>query len=142
MIYSEFKTLILSKTQNRKEIPPDSNIDYKVWTALKMISKHTVPLKLVVNDPSTYSIYRRVDENTYIRLPNRPVDESDSIDIDDVLLDAAALYVAAGLEAPKAPVHMGFYREEIDLNNERLIETALCFGSGEGDYDDTTNKFV
>lgn len=142
MIYSEFKKLILSKTQNRSVIPPDAQINYKVWAALKDIARNTVPLKLVVNTSTYQGVMRKIDSVTYIRFPNRPVKDTDTIDMDDELLDAAALYVAAGIEKPLAPVHMGMYRREIDENNDRLIETDLSVGNQEGDFVDASSKFA
>lgn len=141
MIYSDFKKLVLSKTINREVIPPNAQIDLKVLTALKKVAKDTVPLQLIVQSPTNHSILRRIDEFTYIRTPNAPIADIDNIDIDEYLLDAVALYVAAGIDPARAPIYMGMYHEEIDQNNERLITTSLANASNESYFNDTTSMF-
>lgn len=142
MIVSEFKELMLSKTISRKTIPDDIRIYERIFTALKKIAMDTVPLRLVVQDPTGHSIMRRVDTLTYIRFPNIPINNDSEIDIDLFLLDAVALYVMAGLEKEKASVYMGMYWEILTENDNRLCETYLATATNENGYDDASNYFA
>ena len=142
MIVSEFKELMLSKTISRKTIPDDIRIYERIFTALKKIAMDTVPLRLVVQDPTGHSIMRRVDTITYIRFPDMPQVNDSDIDMDEFLLDAAALYVMAGLEKEKASVYMGMYWEIITENETRLCETYLATANNDSGYDDASIRFA
>ena len=142
MIVSEFKELMLSKTISRKTIPDDIRIYERIFTALKKIAMDTVPLRLVVQDPTGHSIMRRVDTLTYIRFPYIPNASDSEIDIDSFLLDAAALYVMAGLEKEKASVYMGMYWEIITENDNRLCETYLSTATNESGIDNASVYFA
>ena len=142
MIVSEFKELMLSKTISRKTIPDDIRIYERIFTALKKIAMDTVPLRLVVQDPTRHSIMRRVDTITYIRFPYIPNANDSEIDMDAFLLDAAALYVMAGLEKEKASVYMGMYWEIITENDNRLCETYLSTATHESGVDNASVYFA
>lgn len=142
MILSEFKDLMLSKTISRKTLPDDIRLNERVHTALKKVAMDTIPLRLVVQDPTGHSIMRRVDSITYIRFPDMPVVEDSDIDIDEFLLDAVALYVMAGLEKEKASVYMGMYWEILTENENRLCETYLATATNDSGYDDASCKFA
>jgi len=133
----EFKLMLLEKSQGRTQLPSDPKLAERIFAGMKRIAKVTVPLRLVIivedweDVTKSRNIIRRVEENVGIRMPKRPsIDESD-IDMDEELLDALALYVMAGLERSNAKVYMGMFREEIDLNNDRLIETELLNSTNE-----------
>lgn len=142
MILRDFKELILSKSTNRQTIPASVDLPHRVHTALKQIALKTIPLRLIVNEPNGSSILRKIDEVTYIRIPRIPNTEEDSIDIDDVLLDACALYVIAGIEKEKAGTYMGMFFGEIDANNNRLIETALSEATNESAFNNSSFRFA
>lgn len=142
MIFSEFKKLLLSKTISRKTLPDDINLEERVYTALKEVAMDTVPLRLVVQNPTGHSIMRRVDSLTYIRFPNMPINNDSDIDMDMFLLDAVALYVIAGLEKEKASVYMGMYWKIITENDTRLCETYLATATNENGYDDASKYFA
>lgn len=142
MILSELKELMLSKSTSRKTLPDDIRLEERVYTALKKIAMDTVPLRLVVQDPSGHSIMRRVDKITYIRFPNMPIRNDSDIDMDMFLLDAVALYVMAGLEKEKASVYMGMYWELITENDNRLCETYLSTATNESGHDDASKQFA
>ena len=142
MILSEFKDLMLSKSISRKTIPDGIGLEYRVHTALKKIAMDTVPLRLVLQDKTGASIMRRIDSISYIRFPNAPIALDSEIDIDMFLLDAAALYVMAGLEKEKASVYMGMYWEIITENDNRLCETYLATATNENGADDASEYFA
>ena len=142
MILSEFKELMLSKTISRKTLPDDIRLEERVFTSLKKIAMDTIPLRLVVQDPTGHSIMRRVDTITYIRFPDMPQVNDSDIDMDEFLLDAAALYVMAGLEKEKASVYMGMYWEIITENETRLCETYLATATNDNGYDDASIRFA
>ena len=142
MILSEFKELMLSKTISRKTLPDDIRLEERVFTALKKIAMDTIPLRLVVQDPTGHSIMRRVDAITYIRFPDMPQVNDSDIDMDEFLLDAAALYVMAGLEKEKASVYMGMYWEIITENDNRLCETYLSTATNESGIDNASVYFA
>ena len=142
MIVSEFIKLMLSKTISRKSLPEDINLEERIHTALKKVAMDTLPLRLVVQNPSGHSIMRRVDSITYVRFPNIPINNDSEIDIDLFLLDAVALYVMAGLEKEKASIYMGMYWEILTENDNRLCETYLATATNENGYDDASNYFA
>ena len=85
---------------------------------------------------------RRVDTITYIRFPDMPQVNDSDIDMDEFLLDAAALYVMAGLEKEKASVYMGMYWEIITENETRLCETYLATATNDSGHDDASIRFA
>ena len=140
MTQGEFRLVLTEKSVNRKTLPATQELAERIFTGLKRIAKDTVPLRLVilVEDWSlnTISVMRRVEGNVGIRTPKRPSVEESDIDIDDELIDALSLFVMAGLERQKAQMHMGMYHKEIDMNNDRLIETALLDSDNESEINE------
>ena len=132
MTMQEFADDMGSKSIGRKPANKDDNLESRVYTAMLVCAKKTVPLSLVENNPAGYKILRRVDEITWIRYPEKPSFQSGiGIDIDDELIDAVQYYVMAGLEAQRAKVLMGMFHSEIDRYNETLIETFLASASND-----------
>ncbi|NOQ31121.1 MAG: hypothetical protein GQ570_08375 [Helicobacteraceae bacterium] len=129
MTVDEFKVLLKSKSIGRTQLPDDTDLYQRIQTACKRIAMDTVPLRLSKTVPVgtlvTFPVYRKLDETSYIRTPSIAVTLDDDVDIDSVLLDAVALYVMAGLERPNGKTHMGLYYREIEVNNDRLVETVL-----------------
>ena len=133
MTLSEFREVLLEKSVGRTVLPEDSKLKARILTGLKMIALETVPLRLIVQDPAGHTILRRTDEGMFIRTPSRPTSEDSEIDTDLALTDALAYYVMAGLERAVAKTHMGMYHGQIDLNNDRLIETFLSTTTNDSD---------
>ena len=132
MTLEEFGRHMLSFSSGRTNVPSDELLAERVFTALKKVAKHTVPLKLKVSSPAGFTIIRRIDSETYIRMPEKPkISTPTAIDIDKVLIDAVALYVLAGLETQRAKTLMGMYWGEINENNDRLTETFLSTASND-----------
>jgi len=125
MTLNEFRPLLLAKSLGRTQLPADSELKERIFTALKLIAKETVPLRLVITDPIGFTVLRKLDEFMYIRMPSIPASEDSEIDLDLALMDALAYYIMAGLERGNANVLMGMYHGEIDMNNDRLTETYL-----------------
>jgi len=117
---------MLTKSTGRTEIPTNEMLVDRTYTALKRVASDTIPLRLVVEDSAGHQILRRVDDNTYVRFPKRPIiDSGQTMDIDDELLDAVALYIMAGLELQRSKTLMGLYYKEIETYDEKLTETYL-----------------
>lgn len=125
MKLEEFKKVLLEKSLSRTALPTDDRLEERIFAGLKLIAKETVVLRLLVKETVGYSILRRVDELTYIRMPEKISIDNPEIDIDIALIDALAFYVMAGLERANANTYMGMYHGEIDMNNDRLTETYL-----------------
>jgi len=127
MTLNDFGRFLQTKSVGRIDAPVNEQLTERVFTAMKHIAKVTICLKWVIQEQSeNYKIMRRVDLNSWIRFPNKPIiDNTDDLDIDDDLIDALALYVMAGLEMQRSKTLMGMYYEEIERNNQRLIETYL-----------------
>lgn len=142
MKYSEFKVLLLSKSNNRTVLPDLPQLDEKVFTALKRVAKDTLALRLLVSEPDGFQILRRTDEHMFIRFPSKPTLDTDTIDIDDTLMDALALFVMAGMEIPRAGQLMGMYYKEIELNDDRLVETYLAVASNDSPESSAQERFA
>ena len=126
MTLEEFGRFMLSHSSGRTVIPSGELMIERTWTAMKKIAKDTIPLRLIVSDPSGHTIIRKPDSETYIRRPDKPIlGATTPIDMDDALMDALALYVLAGLEQQKAKTYMGMYWGEINDFNDKLTETYL-----------------
>jgi len=127
MVFSELKDLILFQMPGRYEtnLPPDNVLRLMVHRALKRIAKETVPLRLVVSDPSQLTVIRKLDDETYIRTPRLPYRNDDDIDIDSELVEAVAHHVCSELEPQRKGHYLQQYEREIVQNNDRLIETEL-----------------
>lgn len=125
MTLNEFRQVLLAKSLSRTELPDTTGLKERIFAGLKLIAKETLPLRLVVETSSGYTILRKVDTNLYVRMPTVPTEEDSEIDMDLALIDALAYYVMAGLERGNANTLMGMYHGEIDMNNDRLVETYL-----------------
>lgn len=121
----EFRKLLSEKNGNRDIEITDEKLGERIFTGLKKIANDTLPLILVENSESMAQPIRRLDEFTFVRMPEKPSIPQDEVDTDDMLLDALSYYVMAGLERTKAQTHMGMYWGEIENNNVRLLETIL-----------------
>ena len=130
-----FRDLLSEKNNNRQIELDEKKLGERIFAGLKRIATDTVPFILVENQQSMAHIIRRIDANTFIRMPEKPSIDLDEIDMDEMLLDALAFYVMAGIEKVKAKVHMGMYHGEIDMNNARLIETVLSCSEDDGELD-------
>ena len=134
MTIEQFAVLMGSKSTGRKDYNKEEQLPTRIEEALRKISSKTVPLKLVVNDPTGWKIYRRLDENTWIRKPAK-VEWGNGMDIelDDDLIDAAMYYVMAGLEPQRAKTMMGMYYSAVEEYDRRLIETYLAEASDDAE---------
>ena len=130
MIYSEFKTKLLTLMPGRTELPPEETVRDATFRALKRVAKETIPLRLRTTS-ETSSILRKVGEDTLIRMPYEPYADDDDLDTDTALVDAVAYHVCSELEIQRKGHFLGYYDREILLNNERLIETELDLCDGE-----------
>jgi len=142
MTLTDFKILCLTKSMNRTKLPINTDFIPKVFSALKRVAKDTVPLRLIVNDGTGQQILRKTDEFMLIRFPFPPRVEDDIIDIDDALLDAVALFTMAGIELTRSQQYMGLYYKEIELNDERLIETHLMDASNDSPESSAAQVFA
>ncbi len=126
MTLNEFGRFLNTKSIGRVEPPVNEQLTERVFTAMKKIGFRTIPLKWAISDSYGYEVLRRVDENTYIRMPHKPVvDSGEQLDIEESLLDALALYVMAGLEPQRAKLNMGMFYEEVEQYNDNLTQTYL-----------------
>ena len=133
MVYSEMKDLILYQMPGRydDELPPDKVVRSMVHRALKRIARETIPLRLTVEDITSITVVRKIDESTYIRTPIAPYRDDDDIDCDSELMEAIAFYVCSELEPQRKGHYLQQYEREIMQNNERLMETDLDVYNGE-----------
>jgi len=129
----DFKQVLLEKSLNRTALPADDKLEERIFAGLKLIAKETVVLRLLVRETVGYSILRRIDELTYVRMPEKISVDNPEIDIDLALIDALAFFVMAGLERASANTYMGMYHGEIDMNNDRLTETYLSTATNDSD---------
>jgi len=126
MTLNEFGRFLNTKSVGRIESPVNEQLTERVFSAMKKIAYDTTPLRWVVHERNGVDILRRIDLNTYIRLPYKPIiDSGEQIDIEEELIDALALYVMAGLEPQRSKINMGMYHGELEAYNIRLIETEL-----------------
>lgn len=133
MTLDEFRTTLLTTSVGRTILPEDTLLRERIFKGLKLIAKETIPLKLLLTDKTGAPIIRKVDEFLYIRFPKRPTEEDLDLDIDEELVDALAYLVMSDLERAHKKAHMGNYLREIDMNNDRLMETYLSDTTNESD---------
>ena len=123
---------MLTHSSGRGIVPSGEVMADRVWTGMKRLAKDSYPLKLTYNDPLGQTIIRKVDENTYIKEPKKPIlGTTQNLEMDAGLMDALAYYVLAGLETQKAKVYMGMYWGEVNSYNDTLTETDLNTASNE-----------
>jgi len=127
MTLNEFGRFLNTKSVGRVEAPINEQMTERVYTAMKKIGKDTFPLKWIVNTSEGIQVLRRIDSETFVRMPIKPVlDSGEQLDIEEELIDALSYYVMAGLELQRSKINMGLYWSEIEQNNERLSETYLA----------------
>ena len=133
MTLKNFRVALLNKSLGRTVLPDDVALKERIFSGLKMIAKETIPLRLLVTGIENNSVIRRVDEELFIRFPEKPTDEELEVDIDEELIDALAFLVMSNLERAHKKQHIGDYLREIDMNNDRLMETYLSDSTNESD---------
>jgi len=116
-----------SKSLGRADYSGAEHLPDRIYTGMLKVCSKTLPLKLVVTDPTGEVIYRRVDENTWLRKPNKP-NETDGLDIDmdEELMDALQYFVIAGLEPQRAKTMMGMFHTAVEEYDARLSEAYLA----------------
>ena len=126
MTLEEFGRFLQSKSVGRIESPVSEHMVDRVYSGMKYIGSITTPMKWIVNSPEGYEVMRRIDANTWLRYPEKPIiNDVEQLDLEESLYDALALHVMAGLETQRSKVNMGMFYAEIDLYNSKLIETYL-----------------
>jgi len=130
MTLDEFVSDLGSKSLDREAPMVDDHLVSRIKTALRQVATRTTPLTLMVNDPRTFKIMRRIDESTWIREPETPnKNVGVGIDMDEQLMDAVEYYVMAGLEPMRGKIMMALFHSEIDNFNQTLIEAELSIAS-------------
>jgi hypothetical protein len=126
MTLNEFGRFLNTKSIGRVESPVNEQLTERVHSAMKKIAHDTTPLRWIIHKRKEEDLLRRLDANSYLRKPRKPmIDSGEQLDIEDELVDALALYVMAGLEPQRSKINMGMYYQEIENYNIRLMETHL-----------------
>ena len=136
MTITNFRVLLASKSSGRLPITEDVQLFDRIFDAMKRVAYDTIPLTLVVKKKNTRPMLRRIDSETWIMIPEKPVganEDKEELDIDETLTDAVAYHVMAGLEQQRAKQFMGLYWTEIDHANSRLVETYLAVASNDAE---------
>ncbi len=131
MTLREFKLLLLSQTPGRTVLPAEPMLINSIQTAVLQVAHDTVPLKLFRRDKPT-EVLRRISDEGFIRYPRRVIMDGDEVDLDLILMDAAAYFTNSIIEQQKKGTHLNAYEKIIQRNNERLIETHLEVCDSEG----------
>lgn len=132
MTLEEFERYLLTHSSGRIVVPANEVMAERVWTGMKRIARDTIPLKLVTNEPAGSTVLRHIDESTYVKKPEKPKSQTAAdLEMDDMLMDALAYYVLAGLEVQRSKMYMGMYWGEIDAFNGTLIEFHLNTASND-----------
>lgn len=123
MILRDFKNLVRSMSVNMATGKLEDDVfNMRVFTALKRVATDTVPSRLVEIDNTTIKVFRKIDNNTFIRFPRKPIDDQSIVDMDDSLLDAVGYLCVAKLDRSNSKTNMGLYYKEIENSNKRLFE--------------------
>ena len=126
MNFLEFKDLIPAFSSNRADISKVSNIIGKTNIAMKQVARDTTPLVLLKNASSNRNIFRRLDNDSYICIPEKIVDDTSTMEMDETLLDAVALFILAGIETARAPSYMKMYWNIVESHENGLINDDLA----------------
>ena len=126
MNFLEFTNLIPAFSNNRVDLTKVPHLITKTNIAMKQIARDTIPLLLLKNASSDRNILRRLDNTSYVCIPIKIIDDTTDLEIDEMLLDAVALFVLAGIETARAPSYMKMYWNIVENHEQSLIESNLA----------------
>lgn len=117
----------LEKSSGRTQLPEEYKMLSGAFVAMKRIAKDTLPLRLKRTAVTIVGerILRMIDTDTFIKFPKKPDSVDEELEMDEALLDAMAFWVIKGLEPQVENRYYRGYQDEIDMNQERLIETMI-----------------
>ncbi len=121
MTYADLKTLTTSLLFGDTKIPDDTGFKPLLGLAYIEICNKCVPLKLTTNSKD-FSILRQVGDGVYLRKAKLPVNDADTLDIDDELGFAVAYYIASFLSKIKPPYFEQKAIELITSYNYKIME--------------------
>lgn len=125
MNFLQFKSLISSFSANRIDLNKIINLVGKTNIAMRQVARDTLPLTLLKNKDSNRNVLRRVDNDTFLCIPEDVVDDDSNLEMDTHLLDAVGLFVLAGIETARAPSYMRMYWNIVESHENGLINDDL-----------------
>lgn len=132
--FGDLKKIILSKTTNKKELP--ETINELVFSAMKRIARETLPLYLtrIISKEDFSSFNEQIISNplinTYVLMPTKPIQDTDEITMDDILMDAIAFLVLASIVKTDSKRYIAQYYHE-----KELFDTTLSATDSNGAFD-------
>ena len=127
MTVREVYVSALEKSSGRTKLPEDSKMLEGSFVAMKQVAMDTLPTRLARTAVTIVGerVLRKIDFDTYIKFPKKPDSVDEELEMDEALLDAMAFWVIKGLEPQVENRYYRGYQDEIDMNQERLIETMI-----------------
>lgn len=122
MTLDQFRLLCLSISSNREDSDTIPQLASRTNTALEQIARDTIPLKLIVDNTDSSEILKGIDKDRYIRYPNLITNNTDALDIDRSLLNAAANLVMASVESSRSGIYMKQYWDTIATHEYNLTK--------------------
>ena len=106
MTYARLKSVIRVFLTGDNVLPKDNDdILAALEVAYIQIANQTTALKLLTPNAGT-NIIRQGPGNFYIRMPNLPDDDEDTLDVDTELVPAVARLIASYISKDKGPIHL------------------------------------
>lgn len=127
MIFTEFKLRVAAFSSNRANLDKIPLAVEKANISLIQVCRDTIPLRLIKKEGSNRKILRYVGEiDQYICVPNSIKDDDvTQIEMDELLIDAVALHMLAGIETARSQQYMGMYWNIVENHEKALIEFDL-----------------
>ena len=137
MTVRELYVSALEKSSGRTKLPTEDKMIEGTFVAMKQVAMDTLPLRLTRTATTIVGerVLRKIDFDTYVKFPKKPDSVDEELEMDEFLIDAMAFWVIKGLEPQVENRYYRGYKDHIDMNNGRLIETMLS-----EDFEDSTPR--
>ena len=127
MTVRELCTSAIEESSGRTQLPTEDKMLKASFEAMKQVAMDTIPTRLVYTAETIVGerILRKVDSDTYIKFPKKPTNVDEELEMDEFLITAMACWIIKKWERQLEKQHYRNYKDQIDMNNGRLVETML-----------------
>lgn len=142
MTYLEMKELVISMSSNRANIDKATLLNRRIQTGINQVCRHCTPLVLTKRQGSRRAVMKHIDSTNYICIPQAVTgDDTSLIELDDILAEAVALHVLAGLETARAPSYMRMFYTVCEDYENSLVNDYISFDENTYVNNDSVGHF-